>query len=343
MGGGNNTPQNVINQQLNNLQNQSKLDTVALVISIIALLLCSGCFIFGILGLILSIIVLADNTGKFRSKTKGCIALALSILSLILMIVFISITISKSSDDKTNTKVDTETRIEVGTNNNNINTEDKNTESNEKQSETKEVQYEITQTQFYTFTNSIGSGQYFFAIEVKNTGNCSIYLDKCELDLEDGNGHLLQTDGTFSIDKSQYIIEPGEVGYFYNNSGYLNDNVTPSDVKECVPHIYIEKAKHDIKNFDISDVSISAQDWGFAKVTGRAENTSKEDDTLVKVTVVYYNSNNEILDIEFTYIDEIRAGEKKSFEIGSMLSSTKADYSDIESYKIIAQGTYFQW
>lgn len=85
--------QNQYNQQPLNygMQNVNKkkpiMDIVALVTGILSLLTCSGCFVLGITGLVLSIIVLVDNSGKYVKKTKAIVAMVLSIISILMLIV----------------------------------------------------------------------------------------------------------------------------------------------------------------------------------------------------------------------------------------------------------------
>lgn len=99
-------------------QKKYVLDTVALVISIISVFTCSSCFMLGIAGLILSLIVILDGKGKYN-KTKGVISLILSIVSLLLMIVlmvFLGKTdTNKNDDDSDNISTSVTTTSEAPT------------------------------------------------------------------------------------------------------------------------------------------------------------------------------------------------------------------------------------
>lgn len=78
------------NQQCMSNQRKPIMDIVALVIGILSVLTCSGCFVLGITGLVLSIIVLVDNSGKYVKKTKAIVAMVLSIISILMLIIAIT-------------------------------------------------------------------------------------------------------------------------------------------------------------------------------------------------------------------------------------------------------------
>lgn len=83
-------------------QNQNVLDLIALIIAIISFFTCSSCFMLGIAGVVLSLLVLFDNK-KQHNKTMGYVALSLSVLSIIFMIVIaLFIGMSDSGDSRNN-------------------------------------------------------------------------------------------------------------------------------------------------------------------------------------------------------------------------------------------------
>ena len=68
----------------NRRKKKGNLDIIALIISIVSLCTCSGCCCLGLVGLILSIVVLADDKHKYNKGIGGA-ALALSVVSLLMM------------------------------------------------------------------------------------------------------------------------------------------------------------------------------------------------------------------------------------------------------------------
>lgn len=79
----------------------------------------------------------------------------------------------------------------------------------------------------------------------------------------------------------------------------------------------------------ISNTSVSTDTWGYSKFTGQVENTSDEDLTLVKITVVL-KQGDQIVGGDMTYIDELKAGNTKPFEISAF--GTNIEYDNYEFY-----------
>lgn len=357
-GGNNGYPQqNVVNVNGNinaNIDNNF-ISKVALVLAILSFTCCCIDFLFSIPAVICAIIALIKNK-------KDITAWAAIIIASLSLIVYIFAAISgalesisdsiSNKDNKTETKVGTETRIEVETNNNNTtkdltsedttNTNDKISISNDRQSETKEIKYEITDMQFYTFTNSIGSGEYLFIMEIKNTGDCNLYLDSCTVDLEDKDGHLLQTGDSMSSCPS--VIKPGEIGYFYNGilDKLIDKNVNINDIASCIPHVEITEARKEPVEYEVSDLSLS-KEYGCAKIVGRVTNTTDKDDSSIYLNFIFYDNTSKILGIGGTTVYDIKAGETIGFDYNSMYIQGDFDYSDIVDYKVIAQKDYWQW
>ena len=209
------------------------------------------------------------------------------------------------------------------------------------------AEYEITHTTFVHYTNSINREEYCGIIEIKNTGSCCIFLKDCTFDFEDDDGHLLQSDKMVS--KAPDVIAPGEVGYFFQD-GYLDENVSLDNGINLVPNFSIEvckKGEDAIVDYEVSDLDIRDNDYGIGvKVTGRLTNNTDEDTSSIDVMVVaiFYDSNGEILDIGFTYADEISAnGGKASFEVSTMFGNSEFSTEDVAEYKVIARHSYYNW
>ena len=209
------------------------------------------------------------------------------------------------------------------------------------------AEYEITHTTFVHYTNSINREEYCGIVEIKNTGSCCIYLDDCTFDFEDDDGHLLQSDKM--VNKAPDVIAPGEVGYFFQD-GYLDENVSLDNGINLVPNFSVEvckKGEDAIVDYEVSDLDIRDNDYGLGvKVTGRLTNNTDEDTSSIDVMIVavFYDSNGEILDIGFTYADEMSAnGGKASFEVSTMFGNSEFSTEDVADYKIIARHSYYNW
>ena len=203
--------------------------------------------------------------------------------------------------------------------------------------------YEITDTNFEYYTNSIGNIEYYGYVEITNTGSTNIYMDECTFDIEDNDGHLLQSDDYIS--KTVDILAPGEVGYFFNSLGSSNfdDDVDLSNGVKLVPNYKLEEANDDVVDYVVSDTDIKENKYGGVKVTGRVENTTDEDDSLVQVSIIFYDKNDKVIGIDFTYIDELDAGSKQSFDTSTRFASESIKFKDIKDYKVIARKSYYQF
>ena len=206
--------------------------------------------------------------------------------------------------------------------------------------------YEITHTTFTHYTNSIDREEYCGIVEIKNMGSSYIYLNDCTFDFEDDEGHLLQSDKM--ITKAPAVVAPGENGYFFE-SGYLDEGVSLEKGINLVPNFSVEvckKGKEALIDYEVSDLDIRDNDYGLGiKVTGRVTNNTSEDTNSIDVMVIaiFFDSNGEILDIGYTYADEMSAGGKASFEISTVFGNESVSTENIAEYKVIARNTYMQF
>lgn len=221
----------------------------------------------------------------------------------------------------------------------------KETDETTQETEAK-AQYEITHTTFTHYTNSIDREEYCGVVEIKNTGSSYIYLNDCTFDFEDDDGHLLQAEKMIS--KAPDVIAPGEFGYFFSN-GYIDEGVSLENGINLVPNFSVEvarKGKDAVVDYAVSDLDIRNNDYDIGvKVTGRVENTTSEDTSSidVKIVVIFFDSNGEILDIGYTYADEMSAGSNVSFEVSTMFGNSEFTTDDVAEYKVIARATCYNW
>ena len=208
------------------------------------------------------------------------------------------------------------------------------------------AEYEITHTTFMHNTNSINREEYCGVVEIKNTGSCCIYLKDCTFDLEDDDGHLLQSEKLIS--KAPDVIAPGECGYFFNN-GHIDEGVSLDNGVNLVPNFVVDVCKDGkdaIVDYEVSDLDLRDNDYGMGvKVTGRVTNGTSEDTNSIDVMIiaVFYDSNGEILDVGFTYADSMSAGGKASFEISTVFGNEAVSTENIADYKVIARKDYLQF
>ena len=216
-------------------------------------------------------------------------------------------------------------------------------DSSSKSSESDEVSYEITDTSFEYYTNSIGSVEYYGYVEITNTGTNNLYLDDATFDLEDDDGHLLQSDDFVSSAPS--VIQPGEKGYFYNGLGsnLIDDSVSTDNGINLVPQITVKKATGEAKRYEVTDTDLKEGNYGSPKVTGRIINDTDEDVEYIYINVIFYDANGKVLAITGTSVTDIPAEGKASFECDAMFANENATMDSIADYQIIAEETYYQF
>lgn len=199
--------------------------------------------------------------------------------------------------------------------------------------------YEVTDTYFNYYLNSIGSVEYFAFVEITNTGSSNLYLGSATFDLEDINGHLLQSDDLIST--APDAIYPGEKGYYYN-MGYIDEGVSLENGVKLVPSYKVEVARQDIVEYEVSDLGIKEDTFGFS-VTGRVQNNTDEDDSYCYINILFYDASGKIAGITGTTITDLTAGSKKSFECSSMFLPNNLSINDVANYKVIARKMMLQF
>ena len=211
-----------------------------------------------------------------------------------------------------------------------------------KQDKSETVSYEITDTVFEYKTVSAGSTEYKAIVEILNTGTVDLYLDDCSFDLEDDNGHLLQTEKFISACPD--VIRPGEKGYFYNGIGALliDNNVPLENGVNLKPVPSVEKARGTIVEYEVSDVSLRAGMYG-PTVTGRVLNNTDTDNSYFYIQVIYYGADGKVLAISGTSITDFKAGSQTSFEITPIGVPLGLPFDKIADYKIVARPEHLQF
>ena len=207
-----------------------------------------------------------------------------------------------------------------------------------------DIKYEFTDLRFEYYENSIGDTEYYGIVGVKNTGNSSIYMDNCTFDLEDNNGHLLQTDSYIS--NTPDVILPGETGYFYNSVGsaLLNDGVSTENGLRLVAQITLKKATGTATNYTVSDTSITSSDQErYFTITGRITNNTAEDVSYLYINIVLYDAVGNVIGISGTSVNDLYAGATVSFDWKSLFINDNITAKEVANFKIIAQDSYYQW
>ena len=204
----------------------------------------------------------------------------------------------------------------------------------------KVVDYKVNQELFNHYVTTFGSHLAAAFAEIENTGNTPLYLHDGQFDVEDNSGHLLTTQTLVSTCPG--ALRPGETGYFYSDYIDLSD-VDDSNGLVFVPHYKVDEARHEIIDYEVSDLGIREDDMCKCKVSGRLTNTQDEEINLLYVNVIYYDSEGRVLGISGTNITDVQPGDTTSFEVIGKFFYDGVNYSDIAEYKVIPRAWYMQF
>ena len=205
---------------------------------------------------------------------------------------------------------------------------------------TEDVAFVISDTVFEVKPSILGGYNYYAIVEITNTGISDLYLDDCVFDIEDDNGHLIDTDDFIS--KAPDIISTGEKGYFYTNgANSLDDEFNPDNGANLVPNISVEKAKGKLTVYETVDTSLY-ENYGSVGVKGRVINNTDSDCSYLYVRVAFYDAEGKILGVTGTSVTDLKANSKSSFDISGMFLND-VTMADVAEYKIYANGTYMQF
>lgn len=264
-----------------------------------------------------------------------------------LIIAIVLLSMSKSCSSSSHTTAQKKTPSTQSTQNNNQSESISDPDSSQKATSTPKPtagslidEYEITYIYFDPYSSSFGV-YYDAIVEITNTGNTSLYIDKKTFDIEDEEGHLIDTYDFVS--NVPDVIAPGEKGYIYVDPASLDDDLTDLDNLVFVPHITVKRATGTPQKLEVEDCSLYANDYGTVGVRGRLINDSDEDISYIYVTVVFYNTEGVPLGIGGVNVTDILANDKTSFDVSGISLPSQATIDNVADYVVYAETMYLQW
>jgi len=198
--------------------------------------------------------------------------------------------------------------------------------------------YEVGDGKVAVYKNSIGSVWVQISVPVKNTGEANLYLSSGTMDLEDKDGHLVESRSMVSV--YPQVLKPGETAWYYEET--ILDEEPSGDLK-VIPHVDVEKASVDCIRYEVSDLSLADDTYGGVKLTGRVENTTDEDESMPYVIAFLYDANDEFIGQAFTIMDNLKAGEKMGFSMSTTSSNDALKAENVDRYEIYAYPIQFQF
>ena len=199
--------------------------------------------------------------------------------------------------------------------------------------------WEVGEGGVNTYEDSIGTNWIQIAVPVQNTGSTNLYLSAGTMDLEDADGHLIDSKSLVSVYPE--VIKPGEVAWYYDDTTL---DSAPSSPLKVVPRVDVATAKVDCIRYTTSDVSFSDEGYGRIKVTGRVENTTDQPGSMIKVVILMYDAEENFRGVISTYLDgDLNPGDKAGFSASSLGSNGNLQLDDVANYRIYAYPTQFQF
>ena len=215
--------------------------------------------------------------------------------------------------------------------------------SGEKETEKKEVSWEVGEGSAKMWKDSIGASWVQIIVPVVNNGSKNLYLSTGKVDLEDTNGKLVKS--CDMVNSYPDIIQPGETGYYYNETTL--DGVDVQELK-VVPHFDVKESKRDCIRLDISEVSVKNNEllghvMGIS-VDGRVENKTSEEQKMVYVSANFFDADKKLIGHAFTIMtDDIAAGDKIGFSMNTLSTLDGLTADNIASYEVIAYPLQMQF
>lgn len=213
------------------------------------------------------------------------------------------------------------------------------TSENSESGESKEA-YEVTYTNAVLHQDSLGSLWVSAIAEVTNTGDCDLYMSSGNFDFEYENGSLAASESLVSV--FPQIISSGEKAYYYVDTIV---DVEAGSKLILVPHVDAEKATIDKVTLPISDETLKTRDLtNEIYLSGRVENNTGEDLSMVYVSSVLYDKEGKPLAVLYTILtDDLKAGDKMGFEASALSLPDNITTDAIAEFKTTAYPYEYQF
>lgn len=171
---------------------------------------------------------------------------------------------------------------------------------------------------------------------VENTGDTNLYLGTGEFDIEDENGHLLET--IEFVSPHVQVIAPGEIGVYYSSTYFEKGD--PQKQYNLIPKLDIKKATVPLIRYKLSDLSLTESYYGSVELLGKVQNTLDEPESLCYVSVICWDDLGNVIYADSSLIlDDVMPGEWESFEVRVGVDSI----SQISEYKVYAYPFQYQF
>lgn len=174
-------------------------------------------------------------------------------------------------------------------------------------------------------------------VEIQNIGTSNLYLGTSTFDIYDSSGGVASSETIISSDPS--VIAPGEKGWFYNNTGYID---IPMGNYTMVPILDVKISNLPVIRYPIANTQIK-QGKLRVEVTGNIANTTSEDDSYVWISVVLFNSENQPIGIHGTNIIDFNAGQLRAFDAEGLWLPKYVTLDKVARYEVYSSPNQYQY
>lgn len=220
-------------------------------------------------------------------------------------------------------------------------TESTGNETTDTQSQQTEASYEVTYQNISFHQDSIGTIWSQAIVEVANTGNDDLYLDRSSYELVSEDGTIIHTTSNVFTPYPQ-IIGPGEKGYYYEEN--MMDAGTPTDGISITPHISAKTSQSENIRLEVSATEIYDKEMGGIDLHGKIKNTTGVEQSNINVVAVLFDGNGQPIGQLWTILmNPIHPDEEMGFELEPMSLPDDITKASIADYKVYAYPEQYQF
>lgn len=167
-----------------------------------------------------------------------------------------------------------------------------------------------------------------------------MYLSSGSYDLEDASGKLIASSSMASTYPE--VISPGEKAYMYEEN--MLDDAVEGELT-VLPRPDVKKAKVENIRYNVTDIEITSDKYGWLKAVGRVENTTeKDEDGMIYVVIILKDENGTPIGQVFTIImEDLAAGAKIGFEATAMSLPDDVTADAVANYDVFAYPMQMQF
>jgi hypothetical protein len=168
-------------------------------------------------------------------------------------------------------------------------------------------------------------------VPLRNTGPTWIELDAYSSDFS-----IFATDGSVTAAKSfdaeaPSMLAPGDTGYLLGEA-FSSDFPRSAYASVEAQGKYQDALGPPDNPLTVLNTSVRKRSYGGLSITGQVQNDGSELVTAL-VAALFFDSSGEILGFARTYVDDIPAGGKKSFDFSTLFAEIKlSDVADTQFY-----------